>query len=167
MKKFILILILLIITNSVTYIISSSSSNSVSLKEDYIRYLHMRSLIPATEEEVMTLFESVSDEKHQDDDILYTTLSEQILPKYTLYNQDVNIMSQSVNFKTEEVKALQDVYHRAVQSRLGGFQRLKASIEKQDEELKKQAIESFETSDEYMEKFHKLKNELHYKYGPG
>ncbi|MFS1513598.1 hypothetical protein VQL36_14315 [Chengkuizengella sp. SCS-71B] len=165
MKKIILIVFLLIITNSVTYMVS----NKVSVEEDFLEYHEKMMLIQANEEvELMSLFESVTGENYQNDTILYETLTQEIIPRYTLYKQIYNSMHND-HFETQEVKELLFDYGFVLQRRLGAFQLLQASIEKQnDKKLKNQAFENLEVANEFLEEFNELYNKLFRRYAfPG
>ncbi|NBI30989.1 hypothetical protein [Chengkuizengella marina] len=165
MKKILLWLSIILITNTITFVYASL--NSVSIQEDFKNYLHKKALISEIEEEVTTLFESVTGEHYTNDKILYDTLTEEILPKYTLYQQKVNDISNRLYIKTKEVKKISGKYHHSVQSRLGAFQLLQASIEEQDEELKKQAYESLVEAEKLLNDYWDIIHSLDLSYSAG
>ncbi|NBI27812.1 hypothetical protein ERL59_02400 [Chengkuizengella sp. YPA3-1-1] len=126
----------------------------------------MRSLISVPEEEVMTLFESVTGDNYQNDNILYDTLTQEIIPKYRRYSGFISLIAYPADtIKTEKVESLHDTYNIAVLDKLNFFLLLRDSIKEQDEEVKKQAYEILKKSEELMEKHDELFKNLNDKYG--
>ncbi|MDP5273586.1 hypothetical protein [Chengkuizengella axinellae] len=162
MKKIILVLLVLIISNSVTFMVA----NKESLEEDFLDFHGRWILIQDEEEElVMSLFESVTGENFQNDEILYETLTQEIIPRHTLYQQIYSNINYK-HFDTEEVQDLVNNYQNALGSRLGAFNLLKKGIEQNDEELKNRAYESIGSSIETIEEFYEIYNELQREYAP-
>lgn len=98
------------------------------------------------EAEVLSLYESVTGANYTDDETMYVTLTEEVIPKYSEFITEL----EKVEFETEEVQKLHEDYIKAVQLQHSGMMLAVTALEEQ----------SFEKMDEANQKLNEGREKI-------
>ncbi|AUO07935.1 hypothetical protein NS115_22640 [Paenibacillus jamilae] len=108
-------------------ILSACSTDPV--KKDLITYVNDGMLPLAQDEKAVTeKYESVTGDNFTDDEILYNTLRDDIIPEYTKYLDKV----EAVKTETPEVRAVHETYIKAVSTQKEALITMVDALEKGD-----------------------------------
>lgn len=107
------------------------------VKGDFIQFVGTDiAKADAEETEIMNKFNSYFAEgKSVDTEALLKDLSENIIPKYKAYLSDV----ETINVKTDEVKALKDKYYEAMNTQYQALLKVETAIKDKDKEAQSEA----------------------------
>ncbi len=103
-----------------------------TIQDDLLNYINT-DLPPLVEieEEVMYTYEKVTGDNYTDDIVLYDALTEQIIPTYRKFVEQI----EDIDPKTQEVKDLHELYIAAANTQFNAFTQMVAAIEQQDTNL--------------------------------
>lgn len=111
------------------------------------------------EMEAMTAYEGVAGPNYQGDSIMYMTISQTVIPKYSEFYDKL----QAIKPATPEIQKMHGEYVEAAKDQLEAFKLIISAIEKQDPEVIKVANGDFEKAqialDEWRNEFEALKKQ--------
>lgn len=117
-------------------LLTACGSNPV--QDDVITYMN-ESLPSVAEQELeaIGLYESVSGPNYTDDETMYYTILDEVIPKYRDFIADL----EKIEIKTEELAKVHEIYIEAVNIQNSGFLTILTAIEEQDSEKINEANE--------------------------
>lgn len=115
-------------TNEVNTEATSSASSEEDLKEAFANYIDQISQLAAEEERILGLYSSVTGVNYQDDEILYYTLLDEVIPGYNLFIGDL----EAIMPRHPEIVALHEKYIEAANIQLGAFTLMISALEEQN-----------------------------------
>ncbi|MFK4436445.1 hypothetical protein [Paenibacillus sp. RC21] len=99
------------------------------IKKDLITYVNDGILPLAQDEKTVTAkYESVTGDKYTDDETLYNTLRNDIIPGYTKYLDK----AEAIKTETPEVRAVHEIYIKAISTQKEALISMVDAFEKQD-----------------------------------
>lgn len=142
-KKFIILLVTLI-----SLLMAGCFSDPV--KDDLEEYVN-EGILPlmSDEEEILSLYGSVTGNNYTDDYVLYETIQSDIIPKY----QNFITAIEDIRPKTSEVRELHEIYIKASNDQYNAMIMILDAIEYQDHGVIKEANEKLDGARRLMRDF--------------
>lgn len=136
-------------------------SNSLpSVKKDFINYYTELMKIRPIETEAVNAYGNVTGSNYSNDSILYNTLINTVIPKYTLFANSL----QNIRPKTDEVQSLHKTYIEATKFIIEHYDGVLIGVQKQDINLITKANEKMELGIGKIKDFKSLFNSILKKY---
>jgi hypothetical protein len=120
---------ILVVFGLMISLLAGCGSNPV--EEDLLTYMN-ESLPSLSEQELeaVALYDSVSGPNYTDDETMYYTILDEVIPKYRVFIDNL----ENVEIETEELTKIHEIYIEAVNIQNSGFLTILTAIEEQDSE---------------------------------
>lgn len=136
------------------------SNSSLMVKKDFINYYNELMKIRPAETEAANAYGNVTGNNYSNDLILYNTLVDVVIPKYTLFTKKLHDIKPT----TDEVKSLHKAYVEATDFFLEHYDGVLIGLQKQDINLITKANEKMELGIGKIKDFKSLFNSILKKY---
>ena len=125
------------------------------IQDDLLNYMNEELKTAQTlEEEAVAAYEGVSGTNYQDDQTVYDTIINQVIPTYTEFIGEL----EAVTIESEELQAIHDVFIEGAKLQLDGFDTILEGIETQDPAIIEEANSLLAAGGEKIAEYHtKLK----------
>ncbi|ETI70740.1 lipoprotein [Neobacillus vireti] len=130
------------------------------VKDDLLNYVNkeMKQAVKL-EAAAVSAYEGISGANFKDDQTMYDGLTKEVIPNYTKLISELN----SVSIKTDEVKAIHEIFIKGADIQLKALEKVKQAIEDQDSALIEEANDMLADAEklllDYKNKLYKLAKE--------
>lgn len=118
-----------------TELVTETSTKEVDLAEDFKNYIDVIVLLAPEEDRIIGLYESVTGVNYTNDEVLYYTLFDDVIPSYGQFIVEL----ESIMPKNPRIRDLHELYIEAANIQYNSFTLMISAIEKQDMDTMTQA----------------------------